>query len=220
MPEPTATSDADADPAEDTHDGDDEDTAQDTPEPGQPKDDWEARYKEAQKVIGRQGAELRILRGVDTADDDEDEGDEESDDDFEEPADRSGPDDGLDGLARDSWALAEARYGEEAVDAYKAAYRVYSRAETPADFIAAFEAYHEIRSGGGSKADASAAADGAGNGKPKRQDAIEPRVDTNRSDASPDLDGLESQFEEAKAKGDLRGFVHAATSAMGFRGKK
>ena len=59
------------DPTADTPDAEAEDTAEDG-DSGQT--DWEARYKEAQKVISRQGNELSILR---TGDEDADEPDED-----------------------------------------------------------------------------------------------------------------------------------------------
>jgi len=213
--EPTAAAAAEADPLEDTPPGATSETGEDTPkQPAQPED-WEARYKEAQKALSRQGAELAILRRGDDAEADEgdEDDDEEPDEDSGEPASRQ-PEENLTQFARDSWELAEARYGPEATAAYEAAWRVLNRATTPADYIAAFEAYHEIRSGGSKKEATAAAKDSK---KPSRKEALEPRVDLNRSDASPDLDDLEHQFAEATAKSDLGKFVAATTRALGFR---
>ena len=213
--EPDAAADADEDPSEETPDSDDAEQAKETPESEQPID-WEARYKEAQKAISRQGAELKILRRGEV------ESDEADDEEYEDEADDAEPAQpqsrGAAQLERDSWELAEQRYGPEAIEAYASASRIINRASTPADFVAAFEAYHEIRSNGGSKEEATAAA--TGTQKQSRAKAVEPRVDLNRSDAGPDLNDLESQFAGAKAKGDLKGFVHAATTALGFTNSK
>jgi len=186
-----------ADPTEDTPPDGTEETAEDG-DSGQ--SDWEARYKEAQKLISRQGTELSLLR---RGDDDETSAEEAEDDDAEDSA----PEPYLRRLESQSWSLAESTYGEEAIDAYEAAYRVLAKAETPADYIAAFEAYHEIRSG---KAPAAPAA--ATDGKRSRQDAVQPRVDTNR-DGSPDSD---DKLAEARKSGSLGSFASAASAALGF----
>jgi hypothetical protein len=213
--EPDAAADADEEPSEDTPDSDDADEAEDTPESEQPID-WEARYKEAQKAISRQGAELELLR---RGEGESDEADDEADDDEADDAPPAQPQSrGSDRLEHDSWELAEQRYGPEALEAYASASRIWDQAETPADFIAAFEAYHDIRSNGGSKGDATAAA--TGTKKQSRAKAVEPRVDLNRTDAGPDPTDLDSQIEGARAKGDLKSFVHAATSKMGFASTK
>lgn len=195
---------------EDTPDdegADDEDTPDDAE---QPNTDWEARYKEQAKAHGRQEAELAIWRrgeqpegrGRDAAEPDE--GDDEPDD--------SGY---VAVLEADSWRAAEALYGEGAVEAYTAAYEIFERAQTPADYIAAFEAYHDIRANGGSPADAAAGASGAQPARRSRAEAVQPRVDLNQSDAGPDLND-DKKVAEARKSGDLGQFIHAATSAMGF----
>ena len=199
---------------EDTLDeGDAED--QDTPDDAeQPNTDWEARYKEQAKLHARQDAELGIWRRGETptgrgrqAAAAPDEGDEEGDD-----------SDYVAGLEQDSWRAAEAIYGAAAVEAYNAAFELFERAQTPADYIAAFEAYSDIRSKGGSTEDAAAAAAGDGKTKRSRADAVQPRVDLNRSDAGPDLN--DKNVEEARKSGSLEQFVGAATRAMGFSGGK
>jgi hypothetical protein len=206
------------DPDEDNPD-DEADEQQDTPEqPEQPNDekvDYEARYKELQKSASRQGAELAIWRRGETPKG------ARSEAAAEEPDEGAGDDTADDGylasLEQDSWRAAEALYGETAVEAYTAAYSIFERAQTPADYIAAFEAYHEIRSKGGTPEDAAAA---AGNGtKRTRAEAVQPRVDANRSDAGPDLTD-DKAVEEARKGTDLGKFVHAATRAMGFSSDK
>ena len=193
----------------DEADAEDEETPDDAEQPTTES----ARLKEAQALIARQGAELGIWRRGETpttargraAAAAPDEGGDEADDDGYVAV-----------LEADSWRAAEATYGEGAVEAYTAAYEIFERAQTPADYIAAFEAYHDIRSNGGSPADAAAAAGGA---QPKRTraEATQPRVDLNQSDAGPDLNA-DKNVAEARKSGDLAKFVSAATRAMGFGG--
>lgn len=196
---------------EDTPDQDDAGD-QDTPADAEQPTDWEARYKEQQKVLARQGQELGVWRRGETptgrgreAAPEPDEGDGGGDD-----------NDYVAVLEADSWRAAEALYGEGAVAAYSAAYEIFERAQTPADYIAAFEAYHDIRSKGGSPEDAAAAAAGEQPVRRTRSEAVQPRVDLNRSDAGPDLN--DKGVEEARKSGDLGKFVSAATRAMGFGG--
>jgi len=198
---------SDEDTSEDEADADDEETPDDAEQP----DDWKARYAEQQKVLSRQGAELAIWRrgdapeGRDRAAAEPEGGDE---------ADDSGY---VATLEADSWRAAEATYGEGAIDAYTAAYEIFERAQTPADYIAAFEAYHEIRSNGGTPEDAAAGAAGEGK-KRTRAEATQPRVDLNQSDAGPDLNA-DKAVAEARKSGDLKGFVAASVRAMGFGGE-
>lgn len=195
------------DPTADTPEAEPEDTAEDG-DSGQT--DWETRYKEAQKVISRQGTELSLLRRGDS---DEDESDEDAaDEDDSDEAGDGAPDPYLRRLESQSWSLAEAQYGEEAVGAYEAAYRILDRAETPADYIAAFEAYHEIRSGKTPAVDEKPT-DGK---KRTRQDSVQPRVDTNR-DGSPDSD---DKLAEARKSGSLGDFTSAAAARLGFGSSK
>jgi hypothetical protein len=202
----------DQDPDEDNPDdeGDEEQDNPDEPEQPDGEIDYQALYTEAQKAISKQGAELGIWRrgdqprGSRQQAPEPDEGDDGSDDGY------------LESLEQDSWGVAEARYGEVAVEAYTAAYAIFERAQTPADYIAAFEAYHEIRSQGGTPADAAAAA-GAGT-KRTRAEVVQPRVDPNRSDAGPDRTSTK-ELEEARKSGNLESFVKAATTRMGFGGE-
>lgn len=191
----------------------DEDAAdeQDTPDDAEQPTDWEARYKESQKVLARQGQELGVWRRGETPPDRdhaaaaEPEAGDEAPDDSEYRA----------ALEQDSWRAAEALYGETAVQAYTAAYDIFERAQTPADYIAAFEAYHDIRSKGGSPEDA---AEGAAGTKRSRADAVQPRVDLNRSDAGPDLND-DKDVAEARKSGDLGRFVRATNRAFGLGGE-
>lgn len=216
MTEPRDDAADDQDPEADTPDDVDEPDETETPDqPEQPDTDWETRYKEQQKLLDRQGAELGIYRRGGTPTQRGGRREAEPADDGE--PDDAGDDDGEDGfvqsLSAESWELAEARYGPEAVGAYGAAYRILERAQTPADFIAAFEAYHNVRSQGGTAEDAAAAASGSGTRRSRAQ-AVQPKVDPNRSDAGPDL--TDKDVEEARKSNDLGTFVHAATRRMGF----
>lgn len=194
-------------PTEDTPADDSEDTAAADQPDG--SIDWEARYKEAQKTISRQGRELSAYRSGESDESDEDEPDEPDDE----------PDDEADAAPasayeQDSWKLAEALYGEDAIAAYEAASALARKASTPADWVAAFEAYHEIRAGGGKQK--KGAAKDAADGRQSRDKALEPRVDPNRSDG-PDLTDT---FEEARKSGSLEKFTAAAAAQLGFGTKR
>jgi|GEM_PF-6472540 len=189
--------DADLDPSEDTPEPEDEDTAE-ADDAG--SGDWESRYKEAQKLISRQGQELSLLRQ------DEPEESVEDDEDDEDGSDDDLPDPALSRLESQSWDLVRLTYGEDAVDAYGAFYRVFNKAQTPADVVAALEAYVDVRSG---KTKETA---------PPKKVAAEPgtrggRVDTNRTEPSPDSD---EAFAEARKSGKLEDFTSAASAALGF----
>lgn len=193
------------DPTEDTPEDELQDTAEGT---DSSQTDWEAKYKEAQQAISRQGAELAAYRRGEYDESDEDEEDEAESEGSETTGTR---DVYLDTLESQSWTLVERTYGQESIDAYRAAYRIWSKAQTPMDHVAAFEAYHEIRSG--KKGDIAAGEQpGAAPGQQTRQQAVEPRVDTNRSD-SPDS---EKELAEAVKSGKLEDFVKVATRRMGF----
>lgn len=180
--------DDELDPTEDTPDSENEDTdAADEPDPSDP----EERQKEAQRTITRLSQENARLKELAEASDDDDEDDEASD-----PQTAK--------FEQESWALAETLYGEAAIDAYGAAYRLLRNATTPADHVAAFEAYHEARTGKGKSAPKAAATD----------DALEPK-DT---DLGPDLQKADKKLTEARKGGKLEDFASAAAARMGFGG--
>jgi hypothetical protein len=211
--EPTEVPVAEQDPGTGTPDTAATEPSEDTPQPEQ-QVDWETRYQEAQQLIARQGHELGLYRAGQAPEDDGAEG--EPDEGYE-PQTPQGEDPYVSRLEGESWSLAESLYGTEAVVAYTAANRILARAETPADFLAAFEAYYEVRSGGGTPADAvAAAAPAAGR---TRADAVQPRVDANRSDAGPDPSEV-AKLEEARKQGNLAAFTGAATRLLGFGGKE
>ena len=183
-PQQDPTEDTQADGAADTDQDDAENTI-----------DWKERYQELQSAKDRKIAELqaKLAGGPSQDDDEEDEGADDEDDD--EPAESRGGD----RLEEQNWALAETVFGSDAIKAYGKSATLLERAQTPADFVGAFEAYHQARLRGAAK--------------PKRQQqaqASEPSqpVDANRSDAAPRND-LDRQAEEALARGDSRSWLTA-----------
>jgi hypothetical protein len=185
------------DPTEDTPEPDDEEGAE---ADAQPEPDQSSRLTEAQATITRQAQELALFRKQAAA------GASEPD------AEAAGSDPYQARLEAESWTLAEQVYGADAIEAYRAASDLIEQAVTPADYMAAFEAYHAIRSGEGPAP--------ATSGRPSRAEATAPRVDTNRSDLGPDLQDAETKLSEARKGKSLADFTNAATARMGFgRGK-
>jgi hypothetical protein len=159
--------------------------------------DPQARLAEAQRLITQQAQELALFRGK-----------------AQEPEADSEPAPGDDFLARatqDSWKLAETIHGAGAMDAYRVAWQLYEKAATPADYVTAFEAYHQIRSGKIATKPGGAPAAGK-----TRAEATQPRVDANRSDPGSDPANAEAQIAEARKSGSLGKFAAAAAGAMGF----
>lgn len=191
--------DDEQDPTEDTPDDEAEDTAAADDQPGS---DAESRLLEAQQTITRQAQELALYRGRVQASEPVDDGDESSD----------GQNDFLTRATQDSWALAERIHGEEAIGAYRVAFDLIERATTPADYVTAFEAYHQVRLGKNS--DGSEPAQGSG--KPNRSAALAPKVDANRSEPGPDLQDADKKLSEARKGKDLGAFANAAAARLGF----
>lgn len=195
--DPNATPAPEPDPPEDTQADSAADTAADT----QGSSDWESRYKQLQSRTSKVERERDLLRQQVSTVDDEPEEEPEP----EEPKRRE---QSTDRLARDSWTLAEQVYGEQALDAYGRAAKLLDRAVTPADHVAAFEAYHEARIAGAKPPVAAAQAQG---------EAPQPRIESNRPDAGPDLTEIDREVEAAKAKGDSRGYFAAQLKRLGVR---
>lgn len=191
------------DPDPDPTEGDEEPEAEETAEADdQPGSDQPDEIASLRGENARLAQELEMFRRQATEADDEAGGEDSSSDDF------------LARATQDSWALAERLHGAEAIDAYRVAFRLVERAQTPADHVTAFEAYHKIRSG-----ELPAPASGKAGDKakaPTRAEATAPRVDANRSDPGSDLANAQEQIVEAKRKGSLPGFAAAAAAAMGF----
>jgi hypothetical protein len=187
--------DDDPDPSADTPEIEVEDTTEADDQPGS---DPAARLAEAQATITRQAQELALFRGKAQADEP-----------VTEPPSDAQSNDFLARATQDSWALAEAIHGTEALDAYRVAYRLYEAAATPADFVTAFEAYHDLRSG-------KVAAPAKGSVKPSRAAATTPKVDANRSDPGPDLANADEKLAEARKGSSLGAFAAAAAAKMGY----
>jgi hypothetical protein len=181
--------DPEPDPTEDTPDPEAEEGAEAEvqPEPDQ-------RLAEKDALISRQAQELALFRRQAAAAD-------------EAPSEAAGSDPSLTALEADSWTLAEQVYGGDAIEAYRTAADLLEKAVTPADYMAAFEAYHQIRTEGPAAEPAS--------DKPTRAQATAPKVDANRSDLGPDPD-IEQKLSEARKGKSLVDFANAATQAMGF----
>ena len=192
--------DPETDPDENTPDPEGEETAEADDQPGS---DPETRLAEAQATITRQAQELALYRGKAI----EPDGDDES---GGEPS----SDDMLVRATQDSWQLAERLHGAEAIDAYRVAHRLIERAATPADFVTALEAYHQIRSGTLDPSGKPAAGKAKATGQ-TRAEALEPRVDANRSDPGSDPNA-DQKLSEAKKAGSLDKFTAAAAAMMGF----
>lgn len=185
--------DDELDPSEDTPDSEDEDTDQaETPDPSDPSE----RLKEAQRKITAQANELALYRRQAAESDEDDEDDDEV-----------AVDNRTAKFEAESWALAERLYGQEAIDAYGAARKLLRNATTPADFVASFEAYYDIRSNAAKAAPAK--------GGTSRAEAMQPK-ETGREDLGPDLQQAERKLTEARKGNSLADFTAAATAAMGF----
>lgn len=195
-PDPNTIPDPAQDPDADTPGDESEDTAADTQ--GN-TGDWETRYRNLQSHTSQKIDQLqRQLEALTTqGDDDEAAGEDDSDEEEDEAPVR---DRRAERLERESWALAEQVYGGDTIKAYEKAAVLFDKAQTPADYIAAFEAYHQARLGGGQKKAQRQAQDDS---------SQQPQVDPNRPDASPRNDNLNREAEEARARGDSRGFFLA-----------
>jgi hypothetical protein len=189
---------AEADTPEQTPSGTDANTPK-SPAPA----DWEARYKAAQAEMTRKSqalaeAERRLAEA---------ESYEESDDeDEDEPVQRtrrvsrtSQREAQLEAeLQETQWVIARSIYPEDVIDAYAAAADLLEAAETPADYVGVFEAYHQRRSQGMDPEQAAASS---------RTPVQTSRIEAPRTE--PDLTSLNNQAAEARKKGDLTGWVGA-----------
>lgn len=194
--------DDELDPDEDTPADDGEDEVEDPDQSGADQD--ADRLAEAQATITRQAQELALFRKGGK-------GTEAEAGDDQGGAAAAGSDEYQSRLEDEAWTLAETVYGVDAIEAYAAAAQLIEQAVTPADHLAAFEAYHQIRSG-----EAPAEGDGADDAKPTRRQALTPKVDANRSDLGPDIQAADKQLEDARKGTDLGAFVSAATKRLGF----
>lgn len=219
----TATAPEQTTPTEDTSTAPPSDTAQNTQAAKQTVD-WEARYKASQAELTRQAQERaraeQRLREIEAAAE-PDEGDAGGDE--PEPRSRRGrvsPREAelQEQLEREQWARAEAIYGGEVIGAYENFYNAYSVDSTPVGLLTALEAYYQARTGGASPAQAAAVAEAAS--APTRDQAVQPRVDQNRPDVSPDPT-LDSKLKEAQGRGEagLKDFIGLQIERAGWFGR-
>lgn len=112
---------------------------------------------------------------------------------------------------QEAWARAEALHGPAVLTAYNGFAEMWDRAESPADHLNALEAYVQARIAG---APAPAA---GGTPLPTREQAVQPRVDPNRSDAPP-VDPIDPAKFAGGANGGVSGWLKARLAAGGPQG--
>jgi len=177
--------------------------AEATPPSPAPTVDWEARNKALQAELTRQQmARAAAERERDAL-----------------RLDRSEPDDDSDGptparpAKRNSeaavgwqkraltaeWQIARSVFGNEVVDTYEVSAGLLGSAATPADYVNAFETYHQARSKGMTHQQAVAEV---------APPPASPVVDSNRSDG-PLLTEVDQKLREAAATNDLTGWIAA-----------
>lgn len=179
------------------------DTEANTPQPQQPTDSWEARYKalQAEKsrketILAAKDKQLRELLA--SAGEDED-GDAPAP--TRKVAHKSEREAALEAaLLQRDWQIAEAIFPPDVIESYGVFANLFNQAQTPADYISAAEAYHQNRVKGA--APQQAAAPGPA------PTSVMPRSDSNRSDA-PSLPEIEQKLREAEKKHDLGAWVSA-----------
>jgi hypothetical protein len=204
---------ADAPATADTQEAPAPDTAANTQQSQQPID-WETRYKalqaeatrKAQALAAREQelAELRSYANEEPAEDEDGQPVRRP-----QRARTSEREAALEAQLQEAeWTIARSIYPDQVIDAYEAAATLLEQAETAADYVGAFEAYHLARSQGATPQQAAAAFD---NPPPA---AVMPRADSNRSDA-PVLPEIEQKLREAEKRKDLQGWVSAQLSRLG-----
>jgi hypothetical protein len=97
------------------------------------------------------------------------------------------------------WQNARSVFGEEIIADYTKASELLNSAATPADYVNAFEVYHQARSKGMTHQQAVTAA---------APPPPSPVVDSNRSEG-PSLTEVDQQLREAAAAKDLKGWIAA-----------
>jgi len=184
------------------------DTAQNTQ--SSPPVDWQARYKAAQAELTRTKQEYAALRNAAEADEDEDEETEEPVQPRKRGRNWQAEAEAAQRRAEAAeWVIAESVYGGEVIEAYKVFADLFNAAETAADQVAALVAFHQkLEAASAPQATATPSAPPV----PTREQAVEPRVDSNRSDLLPD----EVAIEEAKRKRDGPAFVDMLFRRAGF----
>jgi hypothetical protein len=102
-------------------------------------------------------------------------------------------------------------YGPEVTEAYSRAASLLDRAETEADRQTAFEAYHELRSRATSAAPRRTA---SAPSLATRDQAVEPRVETNRPDGPMDVDQTDPARYAGGANGGVGGWLRERFAAQ------
>jgi hypothetical protein len=100
------------------------------------------------------------------------------------------------------WQNARSVFGEDVIADYARSAELLGSAATPADYVNAFEVYHQARSKGMTHQQAVAEA---------APPPPAPAVDSNRSDG-PLLTEVDQKLREAAAAGDMRGWLKAQLS--------
>jgi len=179
--------------------------AEATPQSPAPTVDWEARYKAIQPELTRQQqARAAAERERDALRSSRSEPDDEGIPTPAQPAGRT-PEAAQVWQKRAleaEWQIAKSVHGEEVIAAYGSAAELLRSAATPADYVNAFEAYHQARSKGATHQQAVAEA---------TPTPVAPVVDSNRSDG-PLLTEVDQKLREAAAAKDLRGWISAKLS--------
>jgi len=175
--------------------------AEATPQSPAPTVDWEARYKALQPEVTRnQQARAAAERERDVLRSAQTENDEETPTPAR-PARRTS-ESAVEWQKRAleaEWQIARSVHGEEVIAAYETASGLLNSAATPADYVNAFETYHQARS----------------RGMTHQQAVVEATpppaalsVDSNRSDG-PLLTEVDQKLREAAAAKDLHGWIAA-----------
>jgi hypothetical protein len=201
----------DGDPSEDTPDSADGDTGSDTPTDTAPTD-WESRYKELQANTDRRVAQVsskeRQLAAREQALKRVEPEAPPADDDLKTlpPHLRREVEEARAYREQAQWQEVKATYGEVVAAAYEAAFPSWPK--DPAYVDAAIE-FVRVLSAGAPKGQTA---------KPSRSEAVQPKVDANRSDA-PDAADLDKKIETAKAgkgKDPLTSFISSSLKKRGL----
>ncbi|MCJ7678783.1 MAG: hypothetical protein MUO35_13800 [Anaerolineales bacterium] len=181
--------------------------AEATPPSPAPTVDWENRYKAAQAELTRQQmARAQAERERDALKFDRPEPDDDSDAPTPARPAKRNSEAAVEWQKRAlaaEWQNARSVFGEEIVDTYAVSAGLLGSASTPADYVNAFEVYHQARSKGMTHQQAVAEA---------APPPPAPVVDSNRSDG-PLLAEVDQKLREAAAANDLRGWLKAKLSA-------
>jgi len=177
--------------------------AEATPPSPAPTVDWETRYKAAQAELTRQQqARAAAERERDALKFSQAEPDDDSDAPTPARPARRNSEAAVEWQKRAlaaEWQNARSVFGEEIIADYARSAELLGSAATPADYVNAFEVYHQARSKGMTHQQAVAEA---------APPPPSPVVDSNRSDG-PLLAEVDQKLREAKAANDLMGWIAA-----------